>query len=153
MYIDYFRAAEREISCLPLLKKSLPIMRKRLERLIEAGAPKEPAGVDFSKPYVDSHHVNDTLGELCALVETKNEIYATEQKIREIEEILEAVPEEQRTVLTLFYIEKLTAEQIAERIYVESEKTVYNIRNKGIATYSILCYGALARSSESGGKK
>ena len=86
MNIDYFRAAEREISSLPLLKKSLPIMRKRLERLIEAGAPKEPAGVDFSKPYVDSHHVNDTLGELCALVETKNEIYATEQKIREIEE-------------------------------------------------------------------
>ena len=149
MNIDYFRAAEREISSLPLLKKSLPIMRKRLERLIEAGAPKEPAGVDFSKPYVDSHHVNDTLGELCALVETKNEIYATEQKIREIEEILE----EQRTVLKLFYIEKLTAEKIAERIYVESEKTVYNIRNKGIATYSILCYGALARSSESGGKK
>ena len=109
--------------------------------------------MDFSKPYVDSHHVNDTLGELCTLVETKNEIYATEQKIREIEEILEAVPEEQRTVLKLFYIEKLTAEQIAERIYVESEKTVYNIRNKGIATYSILCYGALARSSESGGKK
>ena len=71
MNIDYFRAAEREISSLPLLKKSLPIMRKRLERLIEAGAPKEPAGVDFSKPYVDSHHVNDTLGELCALVETK----------------------------------------------------------------------------------
>ena len=78
MNIDYFRAAEREISSLPLLKKSLPIMRKRLKRLIEAGAPKEPAGVDFSKPYVDSHHVNDTLGELCALVETKNEIYATE---------------------------------------------------------------------------
>ena len=147
MNIDYSRAAEREISSLPRLKNSLPIMRKRLERLIEAGAPREPAGVDFSKPYVDSHHVNDTLGE------TKNEIYATEQKIREIEEILEAVPEEQRTVLKLFYIEKLTAERIAERIYVESEKTVYNIRNKGIATYSILCYGALARSSESGGKK
>jgi RNA polymerase sigma factor (sigma-70 family) len=153
MNIDYFRAAEREISSLPLLKRSLPIMRKRLEGLIEAGAPKEPSGVDFSKPYVDSHHVNDTLGELCALLETQNEIHATEQKIREIEEILEAVPEEQRTVLTLFYEEKLTAEQIAERIHVESEKTVYNIRNKGIATYSILCYGALASRSESSGKK
>ena len=153
MNIDYFRAAEREISSLPLLQKSLPILQRRLDRLIAAGAPKEPAGVDFSKPYVDSHHVNDTLGELCAIAETQAEINATKDKIREIEGILEEVPEEQRTVLRLFYINKLSAEKIAERIFVESEKTVYNIRNKGIATYSILCYGALARASESGGKK
>jgi len=153
MNIDYFRAAERELSSLPLLKSSLPILQKRLDRLIEAGAPKEPGGIDFSKPYVNSHYVNETLSELCDLAETQKQIIATKQKIREIEEILEAVPKDQRTVLKLFYIEKLTAEQIAERIYVESEKTVYNIRNKGVATYALLCYGALARNSESGGKK
>lgn len=153
MNIDYFKAAEREISSLPLLEKSIPIMQNRLERLINSGAPKSPGGVDFSKPYVDSHHVNDTLGELCAIAETQVEINATRDKVREIEGILDMIPEEQRTVLKLFYIEKLTAEKIAERIYVESEKTVYNIRNKGIATYSILCYGARAVTSESGGKK
>lgn len=153
MNIDYFKAAEREISSLPLLKRSLPILQKRLDRLIAAGAPKEPGSLDFSKSYVDSHHVNESLGELCAIAETQAEINATKEKIREIEGILEEIPKEQRIVLKLFYIEKLTAEKIAERIYVESEKTVYNIRNKGIATYSILCYGVLARSSESGGKK
>ncbi len=147
MNIDYFRAAEREISSLPLLKQSLPIMKKRLERLTLSGAPMEPGGVDFSKPYVDSHHVNDTLGELCALAETRNEIRATEDKIREIESILAALPEDQRTVLKLFYIDKLSAEKIAEKIFVESEKTVYKIRNKGIATYSVLCYGALASAT------
>lgn len=153
MKIDYFRAAEQEIASLPLLKCSLPILKNRLERLKASGSPQEPAGVDFSKPYTDSHHVNDTLGELFAIVETQNEIHATEEKIREIEEILEAVPDEQRNVLKLFYIDKLPASKIAERIFVESEKTVYNIRNKGIATYSVLCYGALARGSESRGKK
>lgn len=153
MNIDYFKAAEREISSLPLLKKSLPILQSRLERLIASGAPREPAGIDLSKPYVDSNTVNDTLGELCAIAETQAEIRATKDKIQEIEEILEAIPEEQRTVLKLFYIDKLTAEKIAKRIFVESEKTVYNIRNKGIANYSVLYYGAMARRSEGVGKK
>lgn len=153
MNIDYFRAAEREISSLPLLKRSLPILKKRLDRLIAAGAPREPGGIDFSKPYVDSHHVNDTLADLCSVAETQKEINSTDAKIREIEYILESIPEDQRTVLKLFYIDKLSAEKIAERIYVESEKTVYNLRNKGIATYSVLYYGALASASNNGGKK
>ena len=153
MKIDYFRAAEQEISSLPLLKRSLPILKSRLERLKSSGAPKDPGTIDFSKPYVNAHHVNDTLGELFALIETQNEINATEEKIREIEEILDTLPDEQRTVLTLFYIDKLSAAKIAERIFVESEKTVYNIRNKGIATYSVLYYGSLARSMENHGKK
>ena len=153
MNLDYFRAAEREISNLPMLKRSVPILKKRLDRLMLAGAPKEPSGVDFSKPYVDSHHVNDTLEELCSIAETQRQINTTVDKINEIEEILAALPEEQKKVLTLFYIDKLSAEKIAERIFVESEKTVYNIRNKGIANYSILSYGALARASGNDGKK
>ena len=148
MQIDYFRAAESTISSLPSLKRSIPLLEKRLARLAEAGAPKEPNGVDFTKSYVDSHHVNDTLSELLAVAETQREIHATKAEIAEIEKALSELPEDQRKVVTLFYIDKLSAAVIAERIYVESEKTVYKLRNKGVANFAVLYYGALAKDSK-----
>lgn len=147
MQLDYFKAAETTISSLPELKRSIPLLEKRLARLTEAGMPREPSGVDFSKSYVDSHHVNDTLSELLAVAETQREINATRSEISEIEKALSEIPEEQRRVVTLFYIDKLSASEIAERIFVESEKTVYKIRNKGVANFAVLYYGALAKGS------
>ncbi len=147
MQIDYFKAAETTISSLPELKRSIPLLEKRLARLTEAGMPRDPSGVDFSKSYVDSHHVNDTLSELLAVAETQREINATRSEIVEIEKALSELPEEQQKVVTLFYIDKLSAAEIAERILVESEKTVYKLRNKGIASFAVLYYGALAKGS------
>jgi len=146
MQIDYFKAAETTISSLPNLKRSIPLLEKRLARLTEAGVPKEPSGVDFTKSYVDSHHVNDTLNELLAVAETQREINATQAEISEIEKALSELPEDQQKVVTLFYIDKLSATAIAERLFVESEKTVYKIRNKGVANFAVLYYGALAKS-------
>ena len=81
MNIDYFRAAERDIQSLPMLKKSLDMLKKRRDYLIKAGAPKSPGTVDFSKPYVDAHTVNDTLGELLALSEATKQIQIIEPSI------------------------------------------------------------------------
>lgn len=145
MKLDYFKAAETAIASLPDLKRSIPLLEKRLARLTEAGMPREPSGVDFTKSYVDSHHVNDTLSELLAITETQREISTTKAEIAEIEKVLSELPEDQRRVVTLFYIDKLSAAVIAERIFVESEKTVYKLRNKGVANFAVLYYGALAK--------
>lgn len=143
MHINYFKAAEEDISSLSKLRRALEILRKKRAKIINSG-PSEPPGIDYSKPYVDSHFVNDTLNELLELTETERAIAETESKIAEIEEILAELPEEQRKVLTLFYAEGLSAENIAEQIFIESVKTVYNIRNRAIAEYALLSYGAPA---------
>jgi len=153
MNLDYFKAAERDISSLPLLKKSIGIMKSRQERLIARGAPREPAGIDFDKPYSDSRSVNDTLGELLALAEIGREIRDTEEEIAEIEAVLADIPKELKTVIEYFYIRGMSAEKIAEKIFVESEKTVYNLRNKGVAMFAVLYYGASAKRTEKIGKK
>ena len=151
MSIDYFKAAETTLTNLPLLKKSVGILEKRLERLIQKGAPKEPGSMDFGKPYVSSHDVNDTLNDLLAIQEVQSEISATKAEIREVQAALKELPEEQRKVVMLFYMNGMSAEKIAEKIFVESEKTVYNIRNKGVCNFALLYYGAPARRSR--GKK
>lgn len=153
MNLDYFKAAERDISSLPLLKKSIDIMKKRQERLIQKGAPREPAGIDFEKPYSDSKSVNDTLGELLAIAELRNEIRDTQEEIAEIEAVLAEIPNDLKTVIELFYMRSMSAEKIAEKIYVESEKTVYNLRNKGVAMFAVIYYGAAAKKTEKLGKK
>ena len=151
MSIDYFKAAESTLSNLPLLKKSVGILEKRLERLIQKGAPKEPGSMDFGKPYVSSHDVNNTLNDLLAISEAQREIASTKAEIREIQSALRELPEEQRKVVTLFYMNGMSAEKIAEEIYVESEKTVYNIRNKGVYNFALLYFGVSAQRAN--GKK
>lgn len=149
MNINYFKAAEADISSLPKLKRSLELLKKKQARIIESGAPSAPGAIDYTKPYTNSQYVNDTLNELLELSETVRAIDKTERQIAEVEEILAELTNEQRTVLTLYYMERISAEKIAEKIFVESDKTVYNIRNKAIAEYALLAYGAGAKGTDS----
>lgn len=144
MNINYFKAAEADVASLPKLKRALQLLTKKRIRIIEEGSPTDPSAIDYSKPYTDTHFVNDTLNDLLELAEMNRAIEKTERKIAEIEEILSELTKEQREVLTLFYIECFSADRIAEKIFVESEKTVYNIRNRAIAEYALLAYGVPA---------
>ena len=153
MNIDYFGAAEATLYELPDLKRSVPILEARLKRLIEAGAPSEPVGIDLTARYVSSSYSNAILNEQLAIVETRRELAATVAEVHEIERAFSSLPEEQQAVLRLYYLEKRTAEEIAERIYVESAKTVYNIRNRGVFAFALIYFGAAAKKGRKRGKK
>lgn len=153
MNIDYFSAAERDLRSLPLLKRSLEILKMRQRDLVSMGAPREASPADLDKPYIDVRTVNDTLGDLLTLSHTKREIKKTTSEIAQIELALSALPDEQREVLTYYYIDGKAADEIAELIHVESEKTVYNIRNRGVMNYALVMYGASARDTRFRGKK
>lgn len=148
MRLNYFKAAEQDISSLPTLQKSIAFLEKKRQRLVDSGKPSEPGAIDYSKPYTDSHFVNDTLNELLSVAECSAEIEETKEEIQHIEAILGELQEEHRKVLTMFYIDKMPADKIAEKIYVESDKTVYNIRNKALAQYALLSYGARAKAAD-----
>jgi len=81
MWINYFKAAEDELRSLPKLKKSIEILKRKKERIAESGAPSEPVGVDYTKPYVNSAYVNDTLNEILEMQEIERAI-ARRKKLR-----------------------------------------------------------------------
>lgn len=145
--MNYFKAAEQVLSSVPTLERALENLRRRRERLIENGAPQELKAIDYSKPFTDSHYASDTLDEYLELSECSKNIVETERKLSEINGIIEQLSDEYKKLVILWYIEKQPKEQIAEAMYVESVTTVYNLRNRAVAEFALLYFGAPALSS------
>ncbi len=145
--MNYFKAAEQVLGSIPTLKKALENLQKREQRLIEQGKPREPGAIDYNKPFTDSHYVSDTLNELLELSECSKNIAETQRKLAELENIIDQLNEEYKKVVVLWYVEKRSKEAIMEELYVESLTTVYNLRNKAVAEFALLYYGASALPS------
>lgn len=145
--MNYFKAAEQVLSSVPTLERALENLQRRRQKLIDSGAPKEPGSIDYSKPFTDSHYVSDTLGELLELSECSRNIAETQSKLAEINRIIEQLQDEHKKLVVLWYIKKQTKEQIAEAMYIESITTVYNLRNRAVAEFALLYFGASALPS------
>lgn len=145
--MNYFKAAEQVLGSIPTLKKALENLQKREQRLIEQGKPREPGAIDYNKPFTDSHYVSDTLNELLELSECSKNIAETQRKLAEVENIIDQLNEEYKKVVVLWYVEKRSKEAIMEELYVESLTTVYNLRNRAVAEFALLYYGASALPS------
>lgn len=145
--MNYFKAAEQVLSSVPTLKRALENLERRKERLIENGAPREPGAIDYSKPFTDSHYVSNTLNELLELSECTRNIAETQRELNYIDGIIAQLSEEYKKIIVLWYIEKRSKESIMEALYIESLTTVYNLRNKAVAEFALLYYGASALPS------
>lgn len=145
--MNYFKAAEQVLASVPTLKRALENLQKREQRLIEQGKPREPGAIDYSKPFTDSHFVSDTLNELLELSECSRNIAETQRTLSEVEGILDQLDAEHKKVVVLWYIEKRSKEAIMEELYIESLTTVYNLRNRAVAEFALLYYGASAMPS------
>lgn len=145
--MNYFKAAEQVLSSVPTLKRALENLERRKERLIESGAPREPGAIDYSKPFTDSHFVSDTLNELLELSECTRNIAETRRELNYIDGIIAQLSEEYKKIIVLWYIEKRSKESIMEALYIESLTTVYNLRNRAVAEFALLYYGASALPS------
>ena len=141
------QAAEQVLGSVPTLKRALENLRNREQRLIEQGKPREPGAIDYSKPFTDSHFVSDTLNELLELSECSKNIAETQRKLAELENIIDQLNEEYKKVVVLWYVEKRSKEAIMEELYIESLTTVYNLRNRAVAEFALLYYGASAMPS------
>ena len=145
--MNYFKAAEQVLSSVRTLERSLRNLERRKKALIARGAPQEPGAIDYSKPFTDSHYVNDTLNELLEVAECSKNIAETERELAEINRDIDQLSAEYKKVVELWYIEKRSKEDIMEELYVESLTTIYNIRNKAVAEVALLYYGASAMPS------
>lgn len=145
--MNYFKAAEQVLSSVPTLEQALENLQHRRNRLIESGVPPEPCAINYGKPFTDSHYVSDTLNELLELSECSRNVAETQHKLAEIKGIINQLKDEYKKLLVLWYIEKKSKEQIAEALFIDSITTVYNLRNRAVAEFALLYFGASALSS------
>jgi len=145
--MNYFKAAEQVLSSVSALKKALENLETRKARLIASGAPREPGAIDYTKPFTNSHYVSDTLNEMLELSECTQNIANTKNELDYISGIIEQLSDEYKKIITMWYIERQTKEYIAQAMYIESSTTVYNLRNKAVAEFALLYYGAAALNS------
>lgn len=140
--INYFDAAENTLRSRGMLETALRNLEKRKERILRHAATSEYPSADMSKPYTSTRAVNDTLAECVELAETMREIRATEEKIEEIDCVLGQLDKEDAEILRLWYIERKSKEEIAERVSYSSRTSVYDLRNKAVANFALLYFGA-----------
>ena len=145
--MNYFKAAEQVLSSVPTLKRALENLERRKTQLIESGAPRELGAVDYSKPFTDSHYVSDTLSKLLELSECTKNFAETQREPNHIDTIIPQLSQQHQKIIVLWYVEKRTKETIMEALYIESLTTVYNVRNKAVAEFALLYYGASALPS------
>lgn len=145
--MNYFKSAEQVLSSVPMLERALENLESRRARLIANGAPREPGAIDYTKPFTGSNYVNDTLNDLLELSECVNNIAKTNAELDEIKAIVAQLQPDQKTLVELWYFEKYSKEVVMDKMQIDSLSTVYNLRNKAVAEFALLYYGAAALPS------
>ena len=145
--MNYFKAAEQVLASVPVLERANENLKRREARLIASGAPREPGAIDYSKPFTDSRYVSDTLNELLELSECSKNIAINEDALNYIYGIVEQLQDEHKKLVRLWYFEKKPKEAVMEAMYIDSLSTVYNLRNRAVAEFALLYYGASALPS------
>lgn len=145
--MNYFKAAEQVLSSVPDLERSLENLEHRKERLLSEGSPQGIAELDFDKPFVDTRYINRTLTEAFSLSECARCIDKTRSDLDEIRTVIGQLPDEQRQLVSLWYVEKKPKEEIMQSMGIYSNSTIYAKRNKAVAAFALLYYGSPALAS------
>ena len=145
--MNYFKAAEQILSSVPALEQATENLKRRQQRLIEGGAPREAGAINYNKPFTDTHYVSDTLSELLEISECSRNIAKNEAELSFIREIVDQLQDEHKQLIRLWYFQKLPKEAVMEQMYIESLSTVYSLRNKAVAEFALLYFGAAALPS------
>ncbi len=145
--INYFKSAEKVLSERGNLERALANLERRLERTLQKSRPGELSAIDYSQPYISASNVTDTLADCLEVAEIMRELTTTKETIQEIDRVLDQLPRDDAYILRAWYIERKTKEEIAELLDYTSMTTIYDLRNKAVAAFAILYYGAGAFAS------
>lgn len=145
--MNYFKEAERVLMSRRNLERSLENLNRRLQHTIRNGAPHEIGGIDYSKPYAKESAVNDTMKDCLDVIEIKKEIADTETEIKMIDDVISQLSEKSKQVLTFWYVEGKTKDEIREALGKDGSTTIYSTRNKAIGEFAVLYFGAGALAS------
>lgn len=97
--MNYFKAAEQILSSVPALEQAAENLKRRQQRLIEGGAPREAGAINYNKPFTDTHYVSDTLSELLEISECSRNIAKNEAELSFIREIVDQLQDEHKQLI------------------------------------------------------
>ena len=140
--INYFAEAEKTLRARGYLESALGNLTRRRERIISESAPSGYPSPDFSKPYASTSAVNDALSACVELAEVEREVALTKKTIAEVDTVLGQLEEADARLLRLWYIERKSKDEIAEEVVYTSTSTIYDLRNKAVAQFALLYFGA-----------
>ena len=147
MSINYFEAAEKRLTSRGSLEASLKNLARRRERILARSAPAGYPSPDMSKSYTSVGAVNDALSACLELAEVTREIQRTEEVIADVDRVISQLEPDEREIVQLWYIERRSKDEIAEAVNYASTTSVYDMRNKAVAHFAVLYYGAGALAS------
>ncbi len=147
MSINYFEAAEKLLTSRGSLEASLKNLARRRERILARSAPAGYPSPDMSKSYTSVGAVNDALSACLELAEVTREIQRTEEVIADVDRVISQLEPDEREIVQLWYIERRSKDEIAEAVNYASTTSVYDMRNKAVAHFAVLYYGAGALAS------
>ena len=99
------------------------------------------------RPYASSGGINAHTSARLELAEINREIVATRSTIAEIDRVLAQLDDADAELLRAWYIEHKSKEQIADELSYSSKTSIYDLRNKAVAAFAVLYYGAGALAS------
>ena len=147
MSINYFEASEKLLTSRGSLEASLKNLARRRERILARSAPAGYPSPDMSKSYTSVGAVNDALSACLELAEVTREIQRTEEVIADVDRVVSQLEPDEREIVRLWYIERRSKDEIAEAVNYASTTSVYDMRNKAVAHFAVLYYGAGALAS------
>lgn len=145
--INYFKSAERTLSERANLEKALANLERRKDRLLRKGTPSDNVLSDYARPYISGGGANAVLSDMLDLAEIAKEIEITKETIEEIDDVLAQLEKTDADLLRAWYIEHKSKEEIAESLAYSSKTSVYDLRNKAVAAFAVLYFGAGALTS------
>lgn len=140
--INYFAEAEKTLRARGYLETALGNLTRRRERIIAESAPSGYPSPDFSKPYASTSAVNDALSACLELAEVEREIVRSRRTAEEVDSVLDQLEPEDARLLRLWYIERKRKDEIAAEVVYSSPSTIYDLRNKAVAQFALLYFGA-----------
>lgn len=146
--INYIKSAEDTLRQRGAMDDALDNLRKRQQRIIAENRPSGYPSASFSETYTSTSRANDAVSELVDLAEIQREIDRTEAEIKEIDAVLDQLPQEESDIIRAWYIDRISMDAIAEQMCYESRSTIYDKRNHAVADFAVRYFGAVAIGRE-----
>jgi len=144
--MNCFKEAEYVLYNYPKLRTALNNLKTRKSQLIHISAPSDKTSAGITPIGTNSVNVNNTYKDLTELAQTVANISITENKVNEIETLLNELSDEERTIIQLWYFQQMEKENILEHLNISSLDCLYKKRKMAVNDFAVLYFGAIALS-------
>lgn len=147
--MNYIKESEEILKNYRKLSTSLNYLQKRKMKVIKKGFPKDAGGIQYDKPAIQHQDYSEsTINQMCELMEINAQIEETQKEMELVSGILKEIKKDDELLhkfIELKYITdyKKSMKEIARLLnYSEnSNRTIYDIKNRAIKEFSILYFG------------